>query len=55
MPRRAATDPATPPAAAVIGGGPAGLMAAETLAGAGIKVTVFVFKNNPPRSLSPAR
>jgi uncharacterized flavoprotein (TIGR03862 family) len=41
MPHRAANNPATRPTAAVIGGGPAGLIAAETLAGAGIEVTVF--------------
>src|SRR5688572_32203660 len=44
MPSQAATDPATGrPTAAVIGGGPAGLIAAETLAasGAGIEVTLF--------------
>ena len=32
--------PASPPRAAVIGGGPAGLMAAERLAAAGIPTTV---------------
>ena len=33
--------PASPPLVAVIGGGPAGLMAAEALAGAGVAVQVF--------------
>jgi len=36
-----ATDTSTPKTAAVIGGGPAGLMAAEVLARAGIAVTVY--------------
>ena len=35
------TDRSTPPFVAVIGAGPAGLMAAETLAAAGVKVVVF--------------
>ncbi|MDX9707483.1 MAG: TIGR03862 family flavoprotein [Azospira sp.] len=43
-------NPATgAPTAAVIGGGPAGLMAAETLAAAGIDVTVFDAMPSPGR------
>ncbi|MDO3387131.1 NAD(P)/FAD-dependent oxidoreductase, partial [Gilvimarinus sp. SDUM040013] len=34
-------NPASPPLAVVIGGGPAGLMAAEALAQAGLVVEVF--------------
>ncbi len=39
-PRKKPTQ-ASPPQVAVIGGGPAGLMAAEVMAGAGLAVTVF--------------
>src|SRR5688572_8072543 len=37
------------PHIAVIGGGPAGLMAAETMAGAGLSVTVFERMPSPAR------
>src|SRR3712207_1582826 len=39
----------TPPSIAVIGAGPAGLIAAETLAGAGAAVTVFDHMPSPSR------
>lgn len=43
--------PATGPAATVIGAGPAGLMAAERLAAAGVAVTVFDRMPSPARKL----
>lgn len=45
------TPPATPRAVAVIGGGPAGLMAAETVALSGHRVTVFERMPSPGRKL----
>ena len=45
------TAPSPAPSVAVIGGGPAGLMAAETMAGAGLAVTVFERMPNPGRKL----
>ena len=41
----------TPPTIAVIGGGPAGLMAAEILSAAGLGVTVYERMPTPGRKL----
>ncbi|MFV1992185.1 MAG: TIGR03862 family flavoprotein, partial [Acidimicrobiales bacterium] len=39
----------SPGSAAVVGGGPAGLMAAETLVSAGVQVTVYEHRSSPGR------
>lgn len=46
-----ASPPSIAPCAAIVGGGPAGLFAAEILAARGAAVTVFEAKPSPARKL----